>query len=332
MSWKTRLQEAWYQGHPALYLLTPLELLYRWVVKRRRQRFLTHPELAWKAPVPVVVVGNITLGGTGKTPLTLWLIEHCKALGIKVGVVSRGYGAQPPHFPWRVAAGQSSHQTGDEPLMMVERTQVPLYIDPKRPQAAQALLAAESVDLIIADDGLQHYPLARDLELVVVDAQRGFGNGHCLPAGPLREPLECLNSVDAVVYNGPNSSEQAFSFNLQPQALVHIQTGQIHPLTLFSAGQRVHAVAGIGHPARFFHTLEQLNWMPIPHVFDDHAVFAAEQLVFTPELPVIMTEKDAVKCRAFAQPNWYALQVQARPSEAFVSWFDQQLARLLPLS
>lgn len=331
MSWKTRLQEAWYQGHPALYLLTPLELLYRWVVRYRRKRFLDSPRLAWSAPVPVVVVGNITLGGTGKTPLTLWLVEHCTALGIRVGVVSRGYGARPAARPWRVMVGQSSAQTGDEPLMLVERTRVPLFIDSNRPRAAQALLAAEEIDLIIADDGLQHYPLARDLELAVVDAQRGFGNQHCLPVGPLREPMERLNSVDAVIYNGKSAdaAEHPFSFELEPEVLVHVLTGQTQPLNFFPEGQSLHAVAGIGNPARFFHTLEQLNWAPIPHVFEDHAEFLPEQLSFATDLPVVMTEKDAVKCRTFAQSNWYALRVQAKPSEAFETWFDQQLARLV---
>lgn len=327
-----RLQQAWYHGHPALALLGPLEGLYRLVAKRRRQRFLDGSAPSYRAPVPVVVVGNITVGGTGKTPLILWLVEHCRARGLKVGVVSRGYGAQPPSLPWRVTAEQPAGQVGDEPLLIVQRTAVPLMIDPDRPRAVRALLAAEPLDLILCDDGLQHYRLARDLELVLIDAARGLGNGRCLPAGPLREPANRLQDVDAVLFNGgaPDDAPAAFGFRLEPSALIEIATGRSLPLDRFRPGEQIHAVAGIGNPERFFATLEALNWRPIPHPFADHAAFSPEQLHFAPDLPLVMTEKDAVKCRAFARPGWYYLQVQARPCDAFVAWFDERLARLFP--
>jgi len=331
MAWQERLERAWYQGHPLLVLLSPLEALYRWVVGYRRRRFVQGDRPGFRAEVPVLVVGNITLGGTGKTPLILWLIEHCRSHGLKVGVVSRGYGANPPHLPWFVQPGQSAALCGDEPLLIVERTHVPLCIDPNRSRAVQALLASESLDLILSDDGLQHYRLARDLELVVIDAQRGLGNGHCLPAGPLREPAERLSSVDAVLYNGAlEDSLEGFAYALQPTALVELLTGKRLPLSHLPAGLAVHAVAGIGHPQRFFSTLEKLHWQPVVHAFADHASYAAGQFEFTPRLPLVMTEKDAVKCRAFAQPDWYYLEVQAQPSAAFVRWFDDQLVRLLP--
>ena len=331
MSFAERLQRAWYQGHPALAVLRPLEALYRRVVKTRRARFLNGESDSYRAPVPVIVVGNITVGGTGKTPLILWVIEHCRARGLRVGVVSRGYGARPPNTPWRVRPGQAAQEAGDEPLLIVQRTGVALMIDPDRPRAVRALLAAEPLDLILCDDGLQHYRLARDLELVLVDAARGLGNGRCLPAGPLREPAERLQAVDAVLYNGaPRDSAEGFAFNLQPSALVELSSGEAWPLGHFPPGQPLHAVAGIGNPQRFFATLEALHWRPIPHPFPDHAVYSRERLSFSPELPVVMTEKDAVKCRAFAPPGWSYLQVQAEPSTAFVAWFDAQLARLLP--
>lgn len=331
MSLSARLTAAWYAGHPALGLLRPLEWLYRAVVQRKRARFLAGEGEIYRAPVPVVVVGNITVGGTGKTPMILWLIEHCRRQGLRVGVVSRGYGAQPPQLPWRVQADQAASVAGDEPLLIVQRSGVPLMIDPDRGRAVAALLAAEPLDLILSDDGLQHYRLARDLELVLIDAARGLGNRHCLPAGPLREPVERLQSVDALLYNGAFSDPQdGYGFTLQPRTLVNLRSAQQQPLSHFPAGQALHAVAGIGNPQRFFNTLEGLHWRPVAHAFADHAPYSAELLNFSPELPVLMTEKDAVKCRAFAAGDWWYLAVDAEPSAAFVAWFDQQLQRLVP--
>ncbi|MCQ4263602.1 tetraacyldisaccharide 4'-kinase [Stutzerimonas stutzeri] len=330
MSFADRLQRAWYEGHPALCLLTPLELLYRRVVEARRQRFIDQSN-AYRAPIPVIVVGNITVGGTGKTPLILWLIEHCRRRGLRVGVVSRGYGAKPPTLPWRVRPEQSAEQSGDEPLLIVQRTGVPLMIDPDRSRAVRQLLETESLDLILSDDGLQHYRLARDLELVLIDAARGLGNGRCLPVGPLREPAKRLDSVDAVLLNGAEAdTANGYAFSLEPVALVELCSGERWPLDHFPYGQQLHAVAGIGNPRRFFTTLETLHWRPIPHPFADHAAYSQEQLKFSPDLPLVMTEKDAVKCRAFAPPGWSYLQVQAVPSAAFITWFDGQLTRLLP--
>jgi len=331
MSLAERITAAWYSGHPALSLLRPLEWLYRAVVQRKRARFLASEGEIYRAPVPVVVVGNITVGGTGKTPMILWLIEHCRRQGLRVGVVSRGYGAQPPQLPWRVQADQAASVAGDEPLLIVQRSGVPLMIDPDRSRAVAALLAAEPLDLILSDDGLQHYRLARDLELVLIDAARGLGNRHCLPAGPLREPVERLHSVDALLYNGASSDLQdGYGFTLQPRYLVNLRSGEQQPLSHFPAGQALHAVAGIGNPQRFFNTLEGLHWRPVTHVFADHAPYSAELLSFSPALPVLMTEKDAVKCRAFAADDWWYLAVDAEPSAAFVAWFDQQLQRLVP--
>ncbi|NIE73820.1 tetraacyldisaccharide 4'-kinase [Pantoea sp. Ap-967] len=330
MALADRLLAAWYAGHPALALLRPLEALYRRVVTRKRARFLSGQSPSYRAPVPVIVVGNITVGGTGKTPMILWLIEHCRRQGLKVGVVSRGYGAKPPHFPWRVEASQPAAQAGDEPLLIVQRSGVPLVIDPDRSAAVQALLASEPVDLILCDDGMQHYRLARDLELVLVDAARGLGNGRCLPAGPLREPAERLQEADAVLFNGASAdSAEGFAFRLQPSVLVNLRSGERRALDHFPAGQRLHAVAGIGNPQRFFNTLLGLNWQPVPHPFADHAQFSAERLAFSPALPLVMTEKDAVKCRAFAADDWWYLAVEAQPTPAFGAWFDTQLQRLL---
>lgn len=331
MSLGERLVRAWYQGHPALGLLAPLEALYRQVARRKRQRFLAGQGSIHRAPVPVIVVGNLTVGGTGKTPMILWLIGHLRARGLKVGVVSRGYGAQPPSLPWRVRASDTAAVAGDEPLLIVQRTGVALVTDPDRGRAVERLLAEESLDVILSDDGLQHYRLARDLELVMVDAARGFGNGRCLPAGPLREPLERLAEVDAVIHNGAAvDPADGFGLTLQPSALVNLRSGETRPLDFFPPGQRLHALAGIGNPGRFFATLEGLHWQPLPHAFADHATYSAADLTFTPALPLVMTEKDAVKCRSFAAADWWYLAVDAQPSAAFVAWLDGRLDRLLP--
>lgn len=329
MSLADRLVAAWYHGHPALTLLRPLEWLYRRVVLGKRRAFLAGEGDIYRAPVPVLVVGNVTVGGTGKTPMILWLIEHCRARGLRVGVVSRGYGATPPQLPWRVRADDPASHAGDEPLLIVQRSGVPLVIDPQRARAVQALLEQEKLDLILCDDGLQHYRLARDIELVLVDAARGLGNGRCLPAGPLREPAERLAEVDAVLRNGATvDGEEGYALQLRPSALVNLRSGERVGLDHFPPGQQVHAVAGIGNPRRFFATLEALNWRPIAHPFADHARYSPEALRFTPALPLLMTEKDAVKCRAFAAEDWWYLAVDAAPSPAFVAWFDQRLDRL----
>lgn len=331
MAFSDRLLEAWYRGHPALGLLRPLEALYRRIAARRRAAFLAGEGEIYRAPVPVMVVGNITVGGTGKTPMILWLIEHCRQRGLRVGVVSRGYGAEPPHLPWRVEANQSAAVAGDEPLLIVQRSGVPLVIDPDRSRAVRALLEEGPFDLILSDDGLQHYRLARDIELVLIDAARGLGNRRCLPAGPLREPAERLASVDAVLYNGADEGpDGAHGFRLRPSALVNLRSGERVGLEHFPPGQALHAVAGIGNPQRFFTTLEALNWRPIPHAFADHACFGPAELQFSPPLPLVMTEKDAVKCRAFAGADWWYLAVDAAPSAGFVRWLDARLAALAP--
>ena len=238
------------------------------MVQRRRKQFLTGKQDSYRAPVPVIIVGNITVGGTGKTPLILWLIEHCRARGLRVGVVSRGYGGQPPEWPWRVRVEDDPAQVGDEPALLVRRTGVPLAIDPQRPKAVEHLLVEEHLDLILCDDGLQHYRLQRDLELVLIDEARGLGNGRCLPAGPLREPVSRLHQVDAVLFNGAQEDkEQGYAMHLQPTGLVHVATGVCQPLSYFPPGQIVHAVAGIGNPQRFFNTLETLGWQPLAHAF-----------------------------------------------------------------
>lgn len=330
MSFSDCLVASWYGEREPFKCLSPLSMLYAKQALKRREAYLSGKKESYRAPVPVIVVGNITVGGTGKTPMILWLIEYCQSKGLSVGVVSRGYGAKPPSFPWRVKADQAANQTGDEPLLVVKRTNVPLVIDPNRANAVKHLLATEKVDVILCDDGLQHYKLARDLELVMIDVARGLGNGHCLPMGPLREPASRLDSVDAIIYNGAEQDiNNGFAMQLKPIALVNVLTGETQSLEFFKTDQALHAVAGIGNPQRFFNTLIQLGWHVTEHAFNDHAAYSAAMLTFADEQPVIMTEKDAVKCQSFAQAHWWYLKVATQPSESFEKWFDQKITELV---
>lgn len=331
MAFSDALVASWYGKRKPFCWLAPFSKLYSYQVVKRRQAYLNGKKEVYRAPVPVIVVGNITVGGTGKTPLILWLIAFCQAKGLAVGVVSRGYGARPPAYPWRVTAEQTADLAGDEPLLIVKRTQVPLVIDPKRPNAVKELLATEQLDLILCDDGLQHYQLARDLELVMMDSARGLGNGFCLPMGPLREPASRLETVDAVLYNGAeHDTADGFAMQLKPQCFVNLLTGEQQPLTyFFDKPTIINAVAGIGNPERFFNSLLALDFDIIQHAFGDHALYDAHKLNFNNDFPVVMTEKDAVKCKAFAKQNWWYLKVDTEPSVAFVKWVEQKITELV---
>ncbi|WP_207061094.1 tetraacyldisaccharide 4'-kinase [Motiliproteus sp. SC1-56] len=320
------LEQAWYGPRAWLRPLAPLEHLFSVLARRRRQQFSRGEKSVWRAPVPVIVVGNISIGGTGKTPLTVALIEHLRQAGFNPGVISRGYGAKAPRYPWRVSPDDSPVEAGDEPLMLVRRTGCPLVIDADRSAAAKALLETADCDLILSDDGLQHYALHRDLEIAVVDGQRGLGNGHCLPVGPLREPPERLQEVDFVVVNG-----QGWNYP-------HAHRMQLRPARFYSlAGEAstphlgtVNAIAGIGNPQRFFSALKELGYQVIEHPFPDHHPFTETELDFNNPHPVIMTEKDAVKCRAFAAPGRYYLAVEAEISPAFFDSLSGRIAALKP--
>ncbi len=323
------LQRAWYRAAPWLVLLRPLSWLYAGLAARRRRR-LSRPAHQWRAPVPVIIVGNINLGGSGKTPLTLALIEQLRRLGYRPGVVSRGYGAHPPHYPFHVEADTDPAAGGDEPCLLVRRSGVPLVIDPDRVAAARALLAAHDCDIILSDDGLQHYALGRDLELVVVDGARGLGNGRCLPEGPLREPMQRLHEVDCVILNGQGGFAWpgALGMTLQPGQLWPLHGGAPIAPAQWPFTRRVHAVAGIGYPARFFATLRELGFDPVEHPLPDHAAIQADMLHFTPEYPLLMTEKDAVKCGSFAPADSWMLTVDAVLDPAFEGWLVAALDRV----
>lgn len=301
----------WSGESPLWLLLLPLSWLYGLVSGLIRLSYKLGLKKAWRAPVPVVVVGNLTAGGNGKTPVVIWLVEQLQQQGIRVGVVSRGYGGKAETYPLLLDAQTTTAQAGDEPVLIFQRTGAPVAVSPVRSDAVKALLAAHAVQLIITDDGLQHYRLARDKEIVVVDGVRRFGNGWWLPAGPMRERASRLKSVDAIVTNGGTAQAGEIPMRLQPGLAVNLLTGERRALTEL---HDVVAMAGIGHPPRFFTTLENSGLHPVKTVAlaDHQALTLADVEALTaPGQTLIMTEKDAVKCRAFAKTNWWYLPVDA---------------------
>jgi len=264
------------------------------------------------------VVGNLTAGGSGKTPLALWIAEFLKAKGWSPAIVSRGYGGRAT-APRAATIASEAAEVGDEPVVLARRSGCPVWVGPDRARTIEALrLQHPDVDVLILDDGLQHYRLRRDLEVAVVDA-RGLGNGFLQPAGPLREPAWRLKTVDAVVTNG-FSRKGSFSMILEGDTLHRMTDARDRQPASAFAGQKVHAVAGIGDPKRFFLHLAAFGLRPVPHPFPDHFAFSPHDLEFGDALPVMLTEKDAVKLRHAARPNWWVLPVTAKLDPAFGDW------------
>jgi tetraacyldisaccharide 4'-kinase len=323
--WLTGL---WYGARARGAPLAPLGWLYGAVLRGRRRAYAAGWLRSGPAGAPVVVIGNFTVGGTGKTPFTIWLAGRLSAQGLKVGIVSRGYGghggaprAVLPESDWR--------ELGDEPLLLARRSACAVVVARDRLAGARALVAA-GAEVVLADDGLQHLRLQRNCEIVMIDGARGFGNGRVLPAGPLREPLTPLPLPDALVVTGaPRHGSgtvppplpralapvRVFDMRLTPEAAVRLD-GREAPRALQAfRGQRVHAVAGLGNPARFFGELRAHGIAVTEHAFADHHRFVAAELDFADELPVLMTEKDAVKCSAFANPRLWYVPVAAQFEE-----------------
>ncbi|RWX55429.1 tetraacyldisaccharide 4'-kinase [Photobacterium chitinilyticum] len=310
----TIIEKIWFEQHPAGILLKPLlwplSQLFGLISRRRRQQYQCGQKEAFRASVPVVVVGNITAGGNGKTPVVIWLVEQLQAKGLKPGVVSRGYGGKAPYYPYPVSADTSTAEAGDEPVLIHRRTGAPVAVSPKRAEAVQ-LLMKQNVDVIITDDGLQHYALERDIEIVVIDGQRRFGNQQLIPMGPLRESCERLDEVDFLICNGGQPQHGEAPMQLQPSPLINVKTGERRQVAELNG---VVAMAGIGHPPRFFNTLEMLGVTPVVcQPFADHQAFSEQELKQLAQQGqhLVMTEKDAVKCHTFAQPNWWYLPVDA---------------------
>jgi tetraacyldisaccharide 4'-kinase len=313
----------WYRRGAVAWLLWPASLVFACVVLLRKILYRARIFRSAHPGIPVIVVGNIVAGGSGKTPLVIWIAEFLKKNGWSPGIVSRGYGAKEIQ-PRAATIASKADVVGDEPIVLSRRSGCPVWVGVDRAATVRALRAQhEDVDVVILDDGLQHYGLRRDLEIAVVDG-RGFGNGFLLPAGPLREPAWRLKTVDAVVANG-FARDKAFSMRLEGDTFHRMtDSNDRRPAGAF-AGQKVHAVAGIGDPNRFFMHLVKLGVKPAPHPFPDHHPFKPQDLDFGADAQVVMTEKDAVKLRHAAQPNWWVLPVTARLDPAFGDFLLEKL-------
>ena len=321
--------KAWYGQSVWVYLLLPLSWIFGALSALRK--FVVVNFLQQKIPVPVVIVGNISVGGTGKTPLIIALVKYLREQGHKPGVVSRGYGGKAPHYPYLLNETSRAIEAGDEPLLIYRAGQCSVCVAPDRVAAAKKLVAA-GCTIILSDDGMQHYALGRNMEIAVVDGQRLFGNQQLLPVGPLREPISRLKTVDLIVVNNPASSHAlseykcVHSMSVQPLGWRAIMPWKEYELNSINFKPPIHAVAGIGNPERFFKSLESLSLSFFAHVFPDHHKFSTRD--FTGYNTVVMTEKDAVKCQDFAAPEWYALIVGAHLASDFWSAFQQKLNSL----
>lgn len=309
MNW---LEKRWYSNQPAPFFLKPLSCLYRFLAEKKKKNDLLQQ---WQAPVPVIIVGNISVGGTGKTPVTLYLVELLRSEGYNPGIISRGYKSSAKHFPFDVSKATAASEAGDEPFMLHHKSSCPVVIDPDRPQAAQYLLDNYACDILISDDGLQHYRLGRDIEITVVDGQRGLGNHCLLPSGPLRELPDRLNSVDFVISNGKKANLddkiEQYLMTLKPVGFRSVVSNEFIPAEDWAI-KKVHAVAGIGNPDRFFSTLrDELGLDIVEHPKPDHHTYQQSDFCFTEPLPIIMTEKDAVKVKQLPLVDAWMLEVSA---------------------
>ena len=296
--------------------------MFRAAVFARRTLYGLRILKSTRAGVPVIAIGNLTVGGSGKTPLVIWIAEHLKGKGWSPAVIARGYGAKVD-APRAATVASEAAEVGDEAILLARRSGCPVWIGPDRVQVAAALRAQHpEVNVLVLDDGLQHYRMRRDIEIAVVDA-RGFGNGFLLPAGPLREPGRRLRTVDVVVAHG--APVAGYAMKLEGEELHRMSDArERRPLKSF-AGQQVHAAAGIGDPNRFFLHLGRAGLKVIPHPYPDHHPFSARELEFDDGLPVILTEKDAVKLRSRARPGWWVLPVSARLEPRFGAWLLRKL-------
>lgn len=308
-------------------LLWPVSLLFGLAARLRRLWYQHNPRLSVALPAPVIVVGNITVGGAGKTPLVARLVELLREAGYQPGIISRGYGGQATRWPQPVHPHSDPRQLGDESVMLARRCRCPVVVDPDRVAAARFLLETYGCNVIVSDDGLQHYRLRRDLEIAVIDGFRRLGNSACLPAGPLREPPSRLRSVDFVVGNGAARGSEYLMALHGDRAVSLVDPTISVSLAGFSQGT-VHAVAGIGDPSRFFAHLRHARLRILKHPFPDHHPFSAKDLRFPQDLPVLMTEKDAVKCQAFASEGYWFVPVQAQLEPAFEADLLKRLASI----
>ena len=326
----TKIERMWFQSErrvsPLLWLLAPLTVVFWLLSSLRRLLYRVGVKRTERVPVPVVVVGNITVGGNGKTPLVIRLAQWLRQQGMHPGVISRGYGGNAKEYPCSVEPDSDPLEVGDEPVLMRQHLPCPLVVDPNRSRGARYLVEHHKCDVIISDDGLQHYKLGRDIEIAVIDGQRRFGNECLLPMGPLREGLWRLGKVDFAINNGGHIQNGEHLMTLEPGRLVNVK----YPSQTKSTSdlmKPVTAAAAIGNPKRFFQLLEQKQLkLKACLEFPDHHQFSDSDL---PQDTVLMTEKDAVKCRSFAHDDWWYLPVSAKLSEEFKTMFMSRLATVM---
>ena len=303
------LINSWYKPHPIRWLLWPLSLLYRLIMGLRKLLYRLGIFKQYKLAVPVIIVGNISVGGTGKTPFVIWLAKQLQQAGFRPGIISRGYGGKAEHYPQEVMPDSDPAIVGDEPIIISRHTGCPMIVDPHRINAGNMLLQRHNCDIIISDDGLQHYALARDIEIVIVDGQRLFGNQYSLPAGPLREPISRLKNIDFIVHN--SAAHSSYSMSLSQGQAINLSNSEIKKDLVDFKEQFVHAVAGIGNPNRFFEQLSKQGLHIQAHEFKDHHRYEKSELQFNDNNPILMTEKDAVKCHEFAYENMWYIPIEA---------------------
>jgi len=324
------LESYWYRTCPLHLILIPASWLFGALAALRRWLYRRHILKRYRLPVPVVVIGNISVGGTGKTPLTLCLAQQLTEAGRHPLIVSRGFGGTAQQQA--VTPQSTAQQVGDEPLLMASRGICPVWVGRDRTATAcKALQAHPQCDVVLCDDGLQHYRLQRDMEIIVVDGSRRFGNGYLLPAGPLREPLSRLKSVDAIVVNGADIQTidecyYPYSMQLSGNIFYNLKYPEKNATASDLLGLRLHAVAGIGYPQRFFDHLTQLGLAATPHAFADHHSYQAEDLNFKDCDALLLTEKDAVKCTSFADDNYWVLRVDAQVDSALIAHLLRKIA------
>ena len=317
------LIDAWYNKSFWLYILAPLTFLFSTLVKARRNSYIKNPKKVWTSPKPIVVVGNISMGGTGKTPLVKFIAMELQKRGFKPGLVSRGYGGKYSGT-LEVTSETTYKQTGDE-AQILAKLNIPFFIDKNRSRAAKKLQEKHEVDVIISDDGLQHYSMGRDIEIAVIDGARRLGNGLAFPAGPLREPKSRLSEVDFIVNNGGPTEADEILMTLSPAKFIHLNSGKEYSVDKWPMHNQVHAIAGLGNPNRFFDLLLRLGFEFDKNPFPDHHKYNKRDLYFLDHLPILMTEKDAAKCKHFNNSKIWYLSIEPKIESQFIDRLEEKL-------
>lgn len=305
-------------------LLVPLSWAYRFVCLLRKQLLTV---FAKSSAAPIIVVGNISVGGNGKTPVLIALAQALQAAGYRVGIVSRGYKSKSNHYPLICLANSDPRQCGDEPVMIASQTQLPVVVDPKRSRAVRYLQQHHDVNVILSDDGLQHYAMARALEIAVIGTKESLGNGRLLPAGPLREPVSRLKTVNWVISQADTQVSSHYDFEVCFEGIYHLQTDEAAQLASLASKPSLVAVSGIAHPQRFFSMLTKLGLTYQKRPFADHHQFCQNDFSDIMNLPIIMTEKDAIKCRQLALKNGYYVKIKTKLNPEFIDKVINQLQR-----